>query len=167
MQSVVKLQLWKILFDLEVGVRTEFHELKYLNTDFGPIKVGNHCRINASALAGPIEIGNDVLINLLSDISGRDYKVTIGNNVLIAPRVSILASTHNYLDKTRLILEQGITGANVFIDDDVWIGTGAVILPGVHIGHGAVIGANAVVTKDVPSFGVAVGIPAKVICYRE
>jgi maltose O-acetyltransferase len=118
-------------------------------------------------LAGPIQIGDNVLINLNSDISGRDYKVTIGDNVLIAPRVSILASMHNYRDRGQLIRDQGTSGSDVTIGSDVWIGTGAVVLPGVHIGQGAVIGANAVVTNDIAAYSIAVGIPAEVVGHRD
>ena len=55
---------------------------------------------------------------------------------------------------------------NIVIDDDVWIGYGATILSGVHIGQGAVIAAGAVVTKDVPPYAIVGGVPAKVIKYR-
>lgn len=54
----------------------------------------------------------------------------------------------------------------IVIEDDVWIGESAIIMSGVHIGRGAVIGAGAVVTKDIPPYAVAVGVPAKVIKYR-
>ena len=51
----------------------------------------------------------------------------------------------------------------VIIDDNVWIGEGAMIMPGVHVGNGAIIAANSVVTKDIPAYSVAAGIPAKII----
>lgn len=54
----------------------------------------------------------------------------------------------------------------IIVDDDVWIGESAIIMAGVHIGRGAVIGAGAVVTKDVPPYAVAVGTPAKIVKYR-
>lgn len=160
---------WRIglVNDIQIGEGTRFLYAPLVTTEQGPIRIGKNCRINARALAGPLHIGDYVLVNLESDISGRDHKVIIGNDVLIAPRVTILASMHNYEDKSRLIREQGTSGGQVTIEDDVWIGTGAVIMPNVHVGRGAVIGANAVVTGDIPAYAVAVGIPAKVIKYRK
>lgn len=159
---------WRLRWgnDIDIGAGTRFLYAPLVTTEQGPICIGKNCRINARALAGPLRIGDNVLVNLESDISGRDYEVIIGNDVLIAPRVSILASMHNFEDKSFLIREQGTSGGQVIIEDDVWIGTGAVIMPDVHIGRGAVIGANAVVTSDIPPYAVAVGIPAKVSKYR-
>jgi len=125
----IRLRL-QLVNDIKIGLGTRFLYLPLVDTVQGSIKIGQNCRINARALAGPLEIGNNVLVNLESDVSGRDHKVTIGNDVLIAPRVSILASMHNYMDKNRLIKEQGTAGADVVIESDVWIGTGAVIFPG-------------------------------------
>jgi galactoside O-acetyltransferase len=154
------------MYDIRIGEGTRFQNLPSVLTQQGAIVIGQNCRINARALAGPIQIGDNVLLNLDADISGRDHSVVIGNDVLIAPRVSILAAMHNYRDKGRLIREQGSSGGDVIIEDDVWIGTGAVVLPNVRIGRGAVIGANAVVTKDIPPFAVAIGIPATVTRFR-
>lgn len=61
---------------------------------------------------------------------------------------------------------EGISKGDIQVDDDVWIGYGATILSGIHIGQGAVIAAGSVVTKDVPPYAIAGGVPAKVISYR-
>jgi len=165
-----KFKLWwlKRHYDIEVGVGTRFSgELKYINTEFGAVKIGENCRINSIALAGPIEIGDNVLLNLLSDVSGRGGSVKIGDDVIIAPRVSIMASSHLYKSRSSLIRKQGGSrGDIVTIGDDVWIGTGAVVLPGVNINTGAVVGAGAVVTKDIPAYAIVVGVPAKIVGYR-
>ena len=87
------------------------------------------------------------------------YHITIGDNVTLAPRVHILAHDSSFglfTGKTR--------AANVTIGNNVFIGAGSIILPGVHIGNRVVIGAGSVVTKDIPNNSVAVGNPAKVIC---
>ncbi len=167
LSTSVKVRWLRLFYKISVGKGTIIREIKYLNTDYGPINIGHHCVINALALAGPVEIGGNTLVNLHSDISGRDHRVIIGSNVLIAPRVSIMASMHNYLQKNELIKHQGTSGDDVVVGDDVWIGTNAVVLPGVHIGLGAVIGANAVVNRDIPEYAIAVGIPAKVISFRK
>jgi acetyltransferase-like isoleucine patch superfamily enzyme len=62
-----------------------------------------------------------------------------------------------------LIKEQGHNCKDIILSDDVWIGANAAILPGVHVGRHSVIGAGVVVTKDIPDFVVAVGVPAKII----
>lgn len=88
-------------------------------------------------------------------------KVSIGNDVLIGPRVSILAATHPIDYKTRnLSLE---LGKEISIGDNVWIGGNVVINPGVHIGNNTVIGSGSVVTKDIPSNVIACGNPCKVL----
>lgn len=85
-------------------------------------------------------------------------RVTIGNRVLIASHVAITSQTHR-LEMTRH--HENVLNP-VVIEDDVWIGAHAVILPGVTIGHGAVVGAGAVVRHDVPPQSIAVGVPAHI-----
>ncbi|EGR3866240.1 DapH/DapD/GlmU-related protein [Vibrio cholerae] len=91
----------------------------------------------------------------------------IGSNVLIAPNVSILSTSHEYMDKNILIKEQGSTLSNPpNIGDDVWIGRSVIIMPGVYIGKGAVIGAGSIVTKNVDDYDVVAGVPARIIKKR-
>ena len=80
----------------------------------------------------------------------------------------MVASGHNFRKGT-LIVNQGwnVDKRNIIIEDDVWIGANSVILPGITIEQGAVIGAGSVVTKDVPSYAIVAGNPAKIIKYRS
>lgn len=112
-----------------------------------------------------VEIGDKVYINHHTGISGNGG-VKIGNYVLIGSNCSILTILHKTTDWRKPILEQGMECAPIEIEDDVWIGVNAVILPGVKIGKGAIIGANAVVTKDVAPFSLVGGVPAEFIKYR-
>lgn len=91
----------------------------------------------------------------------------IGDHVMIAPNVAILNESHTF-ERTDIpmVLQPVTPKSNPTIDDDVWIGRNAIILPGVHIGKGSIIGAGAVVTKNIPPYSVAVGVPAKVIKSR-
>ena len=92
--------------------------------------------------------------------------IQIGRNVMIADFVSIRDTDHNYDNLDIPMIEQGIVTSPVIINEDVWIGHGAVITRGVNIGKGAIIAANAVVTKDVPEYAIMGGVPAKLIKYR-
>jgi acetyltransferase-like isoleucine patch superfamily enzyme len=89
--------------------------------------------------------------------------VTLGDAVLAAPGAQILAVNPNYGLVDMPIMDQGIAAEGIVIENGAWSGGAAVILDGVTIGKGAVIGANAVVTEDVPPHFVAVGSPARVI----
>lgn len=93
--------------------------------------------------------------------------VEIGDAVLVADDVYVSDFDHRYADLTVPIKDQGITKERVRIGNDVWLGTKATVVRGVTIGDGAVVGANAVVTRDVPAYGVAVGNPARVIRDRR
>ena len=89
--------------------------------------------------------------------------IHVGDNVLFGPRVQVLAVDHVFTDTTKPIMQQGITARGIRIEDNCWIGAGAIVLDGVTIGRGACIGAGAVVTASVPAHSLAVGVPARVI----
>lgn len=112
-----------------------------------------------------VEIGDYTLIGENARIGGK-YGVKIGKYVMFAGYVDILTVRKDFNNWKIPICRQGESGEPVDIGDDVWIGTKAVIMPGVKIGRGAIIGASAVVTRDVPSFSIVGGIPAKVLKYR-
>lgn len=80
--------------------------------------------------------------------------------------VRMHAENHNYSDDKIPIRSQGVTHSGIVVKDNCWLGAGVVVLDGVTIGSGCVIGANALVTKDIPDNSVAVGSPAKVIKSR-
>jgi acetyltransferase-like isoleucine patch superfamily enzyme len=109
-----------------------------------------------------IKIGSNCLISEFNVLRGQGG-ITIGDNVYTSPHVQFIAVNHVFTDPTQPIIAQGITACGIVIEDNVWIGAGAIILDGVRIGEGAVIAAGAVVTRDVPRYTVAAGVPAKVI----
>lgn len=111
-----------------------------------------------------ISIGSDTGIGEFVHIWGGG-EVQIGNRVLIASHVSITSVTHNYNSNDMRF--SPVIYKPITIKDDVWIGTHAAIMPGVNIGVGAVIGAGAIVTKDVPDKAIVTGVPAKIIKYRQ
>ena len=109
---------------------------------------------------GDVQIGNHTRIGLHNTVIGP---VKIGNHVNLAQGITVTALNHNFTDSNKRIDEQGISTNAVSIEDDVWIGANAVILPGVTIGNHCVVAAGAVVTKDVPPHSLVAGVPAKVI----
>ena len=114
---------------------------------------------------GCFEIGEHSYIGC-NAVMGAGGGIRIGNYVLIGQCVNIHAESHRFKDPSRLIRKQGVTYQGVVIEDDVWIGSKATILDGVTIGRGAVIGAGAVVTRSIPSYAIAVGVPARVVGTR-
>jgi acetyltransferase-like isoleucine patch superfamily enzyme len=144
----------------------------YLHACPGGIRIGRNSLVmhgsvlnvyNYRALphAG-IWIGADCLIGEYNVVRGQGG-VTIGNRVYTSPMVQILAVSHVFDDPARPFVEQGITARGITIEDDVWIGSGAIVTDGVTIGKGAVVAAGSVVSHRVRSHTVVGGVPARVI----
>ena len=114
-----------------------------INNAVGDVIIGDHTRVGLhNTIIGPVEIGS---------------------HVNLAQGITVTALNHNFSDTRKRIDEQGVSTSPVTIEDDVWIGANAVILPGVTIGEHCVVAAGAVVTKDVPPHSLVAGVPAKVI----
>ena len=109
-----------------------------------------------------IRVGQRCFIGERSVIRGQGG-VQIGNDVLLAPHVQILAIDHVVATSRVPIMDQGIRGEGIVIEDGAWLGAGSIITDGVRVGRNAVVGAGAVVTHDVPDGTVAVGVPARVV----
>lgn len=126
--------------------------------------LGNYSVIESFACinnaVGDVIIGDHTRIGLHNTIIGP---VDIGNHVNLAQGITVTALNHNFNDTNKRIDEQGVSTNPVTIEDDVWVGANAVILPGVTIGEHCVVAAGAVVTKDVPPHSLVAGVPAKVI----
>ncbi len=109
-----------------------------------------------------IKIGRDSLVGEYNVIRGQGG-VTIGNRVYTSPMTQLIAVNHVFTDPERPFVDQGITAEGIVIEDDVWLGSAAVVTDGVRVGRGSVVAAGAVVTKDVPPHTVVGGVPARVI----
>ena len=114
---------------------------------------------------GLIIIGNNFFANYNCFISSKKSIIRIGDNCLLGPDVTILNTNHVFL-KNKLIRDQEEISSPIIIGNDVWIGAKAIILPGVTIGDGAVIAAGSLVNKDVASYTIVGGVPAKKIKNR-
>jgi acetyltransferase-like isoleucine patch superfamily enzyme len=109
---------------------------------------------------GDVVIGDHTRIGLHNTIIGP---VSIGSHVNLAQGITVTALNHNFSEPNKRIDEQGVSTQEIVINDDVWIGANAVILPGVTIGSHCVVAAGAVVTKDIPDGCIVAGVPAKII----
>lgn len=129
-------------------------------------KCGKNVNIEKNAeFAYSVELGDNSGLGINCRISG---KTLIGNNVMMGPNVSIFTKNHIF---DRMDIPMNLQGMSdersVVIEDDVWIGANVIILPGVTISKGSIIGAGAVVTKNVPEYTVVGGNPAKLLKYRR
>jgi len=143
----------------------------------GSVNIGSRCKIYRAFIEGKVEIGDYSSVwgpNIV--ITSKINPVKIGKFCSVARNVSIQEYDHNVnmistYHINRNILDKPVTkelsskGA-IIIGNDVWIGAGAVILSGVSIGDGVVVGANSVVTKNIPDYAIVGGNPAQVIKYR-
>ena len=149
--------------------------------------IGEGSYIDASPPGSEIQIKNDasisqgvvirasggkVVINEMVNVGTRSIifgpgGVEIGKNSLIAQNVELMSGLHAFKDPSTPIRFQGGEAEKILIGEDVWLGGHVIVLPGVTIGRGSVIGSGAVVTKDIPTYSIAVGVPAKVVRKRK
>lgn len=141
------LYISKILKICPYDLNTKFENNIYIS-DAKEITIGKHVRINENVF-----------------LQG---KISIGDFVMIAPNVAIHSSTHIYDSTDVPMVTMGLSKKRkVIIEDDVWIGRNALILPGIKIGKGSIIGANSVVTKHIEQYSIVGGVPAKLIGNRK
>jgi len=139
---------------------------RVLGVDLGPdasVFMGLYCYFYRpfSRSREKLRIGRNSIVNRRCTLDARGG-ITIGENVSLSPEVMILTSEHVKDDP-----DFGVRDRPVVVEDHVWIGSRATILPGVTIGRGAVVAAGAVVARDVPPYCVAGGVPARVIGRRN
>jgi len=138
---------------------------------FENICLGNGINIMANSYLyahdnGSLMIGNDFAVNHGVYIGASGGKIKIGDNVCIGPYTVLRAMDHGH-DRTDIpMTKQGDIGGEICIEDDVWIGANCTILKNVKIGKGAIVAAGCVVTKDIPSYAIAAGVPNRVIKSR-
>lgn len=149
---------------LELIMKVPFHSFRIFILRFFMRGIGKNCAICRNVefkTPRKINIGSNSTINPRCILDGRGG-LTIGDNVDIAEEANIWSLQHDYNSPS-----YSTEAKEVNIEDYVWIASRATILPGVHIGRGAVVASSAVVTKDVPPLAIVAGVPAKIIGYRK
>lgn len=139
---------------VELGDHVRLREHVWVQATSTLDHLGVGLRVGAGTYIGP------------RSVLGAGGGLTIGRGVTLGLGVHVLAENHAFDDPDRPIPEQGVTRRGIVIEDDVWIGNAAIVLDGVRIGRGAVIGAGAVVTHDVPPLAVVAGNPARIVRWR-
>jgi acetyltransferase-like isoleucine patch superfamily enzyme len=144
----------------------------FAHADGGRIVLGRGVHLYRGTLievgsGGSVTIGDNTHVQSGCNIKGFLGSVHIGANVQLAPGCGFSPYEHEFGDLERPIREQGIvTRGDIVIEDDAWLGLGVYVLDGVRIGRGAVIGAGSVVTRNIPAYAIAAGVPARVLRYR-
>jgi acetyltransferase-like isoleucine patch superfamily enzyme len=133
--------------------------------DFGRLVwIGDGTKIRCHE--GRVEIGQKTVMGQECTISAYQ-RVRIGEQCVIADRAMFIDFDHGVVEVERPIRVQGIYKRDVVVGSNVWIGYGASVLRGVHVGDNSIVGTNSVVTKDVPANAIVAGIPARIIRMRE
>jgi acetyltransferase-like isoleucine patch superfamily enzyme len=136
--------------NISFGRNVSIMRLGALHAQDGVLRIGNNVSINSNCCIVPADGGY----------------VEIADNVLIAQNVVIRASDHRHDIVDRPIAQQGHVGGKIVIEEGAWIGANAVLTRNVRIGAHSIVGAGAVVTRDVAPFTVVGGVPARMIRHR-
>jgi acetyltransferase-like isoleucine patch superfamily enzyme len=182
---------YRWIFD-KVGARSVFGRGVVIRSP-GRISVGESVMIDdgvvldAKGATSRIVLGDQILVGRQSILSCNDAQIRVGNFVSIGPfcffacksridvgsNVSIgsgaqlMAGGHVAADPDVPVIRQARTAKGITIEDGAWVGTGAILLDGVTVGHNSIVGAGAVVSKDVPAWTVVLGNPARVVQKRK
>ncbi|MEM7005949.1 MAG: acyltransferase [Pseudomonadota bacterium] len=177
-QSKSKAQRFlRLLFSM-LDLRAYSHALKVINynnyshaQEIKYIKRGPNVRISPTASfanARNIELGEGTRIGAHCSLwaGNGDARIVLGRFALLAPNVMITTSNYRFNEGSP-VTEQPMREADIEIGDDVWIGYGAIILPGSRIGDGAIIGAGALVKDEIPPYAIVANAPSPIVGYRR
>lgn len=159
---------------LSVGERAfiDDHVTIYAHRHGGGVSIGPESSIQRQtvielAQGGNISIGRNTHIQPGCNLTAALGSIRIGDDVQLAPRCALYPYQHGYKSLDEAMCWQPITSkGDIVIEDDVWLGVGVIVMDGVTIGRGAIVGAGAVVTESIPPYGIAVGVPARVVGSR-
>lgn len=138
----------------------------------GPVELGDRVSLHndicvETGNGGSLKIGSDTHIQPRCQFSAYKAPIQIGSGVQIAPNCAFYPYDHGIAPGTMIKQQPLQTKGGIVIEDDAWLGYGVIVLDGVRIGKGAVVGAGAVVTRDIPDGAIAVGVPARAVGMRS
>lgn len=140
--------------------------IKYYNAN--GCRIDKYCSISPNVrIRGKFKMGRGSSLAQNCSVSGEDVGVFIGENVMIAPNVVIVAFNHGFAEKNKPMIDQANVCAPVYIENNVWIGSNCTIGMGVTIGEGSIVASNTFVNKNVEPFSIVGGLPAKLIKIRD
>lgn len=150
-----------------INIFIKFKRNRYRDSVKSTVKsCGENLKVNNKSIVTPYTyLGNNVNFNGIH-IQGSG-KVKIGDNFHSGIECMILTSSHNYDKGKSIPYDETVISKDVIIEDNVWIGNRVIILPGVHIGEGAIIQAGSVVTSNIEKYAIAGGHPAKIFSKRD
>jgi len=160
--------------DLRLGANVFINDgvVIYQDEEGGPIEIGDRVRIQndtyvTSGGGSGVKIGSDTHIHRGCQITAALAPIEIGCRVQIAARCAFYSYDHGSAPDKPIASQPLQTKGAITIEDDAWLGYGVIVLSGVRIGTGAIVGAGAVVTHDVPAGAIAAGVPARVVKNRS
>lgn len=144
----------------------------FKDKDGGPVELSKGVHLNCetfiqTGLGGSVKIGADTHIQPRCQFSAYLSPIEVGRGVEIAPYCAFYPYNHGFEPSVPISRQPLQTKGGIMIDDHAWLGVGVIVLDGVRIGKGAVIGAGAVVTKNIPADAIAFGVPARVVKMRS
>ena len=172
-QHNVIFELRKLNLKSRINLRNCFYfddirsiELKN-NTLIGPNNVFFIHDEENSLVKSKLIVGENTYIGEQNNIRAAGASIRIGDNCLISQQVSIVSSNHGSARDILMNAQKWVSKGDIIIGNDVWIGCSSQILAGVKIGEGAIIAAGSLINKDVESYSIVGGVPAKLIGYRK
>lgn len=169
-------KMFRALYGIISKINRFFHRfivMPIIRHSFGycgkNVIIGTKCKFSGIE---NIEVGNHVVIGMEAMLMTTRAKVIVGDYVFFAPKVSVVTGDHRYdligkymlnvQDKDKRIEDD----QDVTFEGDNWIGTGVIILKGVTVGKGSIVAAGSVVTKSIPPYSIAAGVPARIVKKR-
>lgn len=166
-RSLCRRVYYRIGIHLKSSVQSEYaKKFRYFFASRFVEFCGTNVNFEKGAKFNPeLSIGDNSGVGVNCELSGR---IVIGKNVMMGPNCILRTYSHRHDRLDIPMNEQGFEDEQIMhIGDDVWIGTNVIILPGANIGSHCIIGAGAVVTKDVPDYAIVGGVPAKILRMRN
>lgn len=166
--TALRLVAYRALFESCGSVRFAPHVtlLACRNMRLGNgVRIGSGCHVTAGE--GSLEMGENTALSPGVHVGADGGRIVMGRHVAVGPYTVIRAANHRYDRCDVPIMQQGHAHGEIIIEDDVWIAANCTITPNVRIGRGAIVGAGAVVTRDVAAYSIVAGVPARCIGRRE